>query len=437
MYRHRNLILFLGFALALMLSISCSALSSLVSAGSPNSLSPFSGASLNVISPQNIMHLSLLAKVPFFIDCDRYIIDEKKTALLCSSGIDVYSTLKPESNPIKVQKNSSIQLAAFSPDWKRMVVMLGVNEKSTLWDLDKGIRISEFPVEIIKAAFSPDGKVIATTNVFDPEATVRLWDSSDGKAIRILAIENHFGMSVAFSADGKTLAVGTAGDAFLWDMHSDQPSIIFPVGPGLGRAEFSATEKMLVTSWMENIRIWDIASGKDLTFFQSAHSGDVQGVAFNPDDSLIATWGEDRKARVWEIAGGTERPFEKLSDAVVGTGGFSPDGKRFSIVNENTISEWDAATGKLLVAADLTTDCGELKAISPDWQSAVCATNDHELMIWDVLGEKALTVLKGEDSFSLAGNHVQFSSDGKLLAADYSGFLDKKNVMRLFVFGVK
>jgi WD40 repeat protein len=430
---------YIFFALALILSISCSTLSSLVSGDSLKAPSLFSGPSFEVISPLNFERLSLLAKVPFFIDCHSYFMDEKKTVLFCDSVIAIYSTLKPEPHPIKVQETSSIQWTAFSPDWTRMVAVLGYGEKSTLWDLEKGVRISEFPVEITKAVFSPDGKTIATVNVWPDKdnATVRLWDASDGKAIRALSIENHSGSDVAFSDDGKTIAVGTfmPGDAFLWDMHSDQPSIYFPADSSMW-VGFSATEKMIITGWGD-FHVWDIASGKELTFLQSAHNGNVQGVAFNPDDSLIATWGEDRKARVWETAGGVERSFENLSDSIIGDAGFSPDGKRFSVLNKNTISEWDAATGKLLVSADLTTDCGELKALNPDWQLAVCAAKDGTLMVWDILEGKALTVLKVEKQFSLQGKYIQFSSDGKLLSADYSGYLDDEYVWRLLVFGVR
>jgi WD40 repeat protein len=408
--------------------ISCSALSSLNF-----------GASYKILSPENANRLALVSKLPFFIDATGYFFDEKKTTMLSDSIILLYPTLQSGSNRIKIVENSSILLTTFSPDGKRMVAM--TYDKTDLWNAENGTKVAELPTKRGYATFSPDGKVIATTSPWAFEetgegTTVQLWNASDGKAIKSLTVPHRAGFHVAFSDDGKTLAIGTVSGAYLWDMKSDQPNASFAGTDMVLQIGFSPNNRQLV-ALSPRVRIWDIAEEKELTYFQNAHDGNVNGAIFSPDNSVLVTWGEDHKAKVWDMAGGTERSFENLSDAVVDDIGFSPDGKRLSILNENTISEWDTTNGKQLTATNLETDCGEVKAVSPDWQLAACETKDQELMVWDVLGAKSLTILKDEDDLSFDGNNVHFSSDGKFLAADYNGYINHEFAFRLFVFGVR
>jgi WD40 repeat protein len=412
--------------------LSCSALSSLNF-----------GVSYKVISPENANRLAPISKLPYYIDCNGYSIDTKRTTMFCGSTILIYQTLQSGSKPIKIVENSPVSVMAFSPDGKRLVMV--EYDNTELWNAENGTKIAELPTKRGYAAFSPDGKVIATTSPWAFEeteegTTVQLWNASDGKAIKSLTVSHRTGGQVAFSDDGKTLAIGTVGGAYLWDMKSDQPSASFAETDFVLQIGFSPNNRQLM-ALSPRVRVWDIAEEKELTFFQYAHEGKVNGAIFSPDNSLLVTWGEDRKAKVWGFAERTERSFDGLSELEVGVIGFDPDGKRLSILNGNTIAEWDTTTGKRLVIADLESSCGKVEAVSPDWQLVICSKQvdasskwDVELPIWSFEDGKIISTLHGNGKENLGVEHIQFSPDGKFLAAVFEDDVMDQSV---YIYGVR
>jgi WD40 repeat protein len=108
--------------------------------------------------------------------------------------------------------------------------------------------------------------------------------------------------SVAFSPDGKQLAVGMAGGA--------------PSG------------------------VWDIANGAKL-FELVGHTGSVTDIAFSPDGTRIATASNDRTAKVWDATTGTLLLTLTGHTGQVHSLTFSPDGRRLTTVAEDhTLRVW-------------------------------------------------------------------------------------------------
>jgi WD40 repeat protein len=123
---------------------------------------------------------------------------------------------------------------AFSPD-AHTAAVTSVSDmvpgQILLWDTLGKTRkavLEGFSTGVFCVAFSPDGTVLASgSGVWDPKnpqdvaGEIRLWDAKSGKEHQRMRAHSYAVMSVAFSADGKMLASGSAdGTAKLWNLRS-------------------------------------------------------------------------------------------------------------------------------------------------------------------------------------------------------------------------
>lgn len=119
---------------------------------------------------------------------------------------------------------ASADSASISPDGASLAVVHSEDRSIRIYDLSQTepkeramlpgkegkarVHTSEWP-----PLFAPDGRLAA----HDPEQTLRFWDIS-GKEPRVDAvIKQHGPSNIAFSADGKRMATGTAHEVQLWE----------------------------------------------------------------------------------------------------------------------------------------------------------------------------------------------------------------------------
>ena len=79
----------------------------------------------------------------------------------------------------------------------------------------------------------------------------------------------------------------------------------------------------------ETVRLWDAVTGQE-TLTLKGHTGGIMGVAFSPDGSRIASAGYDQTVKVWDAATGQETLTLKGHTGVVSGVAFSPDGSRIA-----------------------------------------------------------------------------------------------------------
>lgn len=250
-------------------------------------------------------------------------------------------------------------------------------------------------------AFSPDGQLLAVA----VEGKTYVLDVAAGKELGRLEGHCETPTAVAISADGSV--VGTAdeyGLVRLWNAkgltpRNDAPGHRAPVQ----HAELSPDGKRLLTwAWDETVRLWDVASGKELRAFAGAVGfypseecrpypavatfapdgtavlfstkerlvvrdllsglekplpGDMKNLGprfavFAPDGAAVLTWGQTTRWRfcyeVWDWPSGKKRFAEPDGHEFVWPG-FSPDGAAVTFGND----PWrqDAKTGKALPPA--------------------------------------------------------------------------------------
>jgi WD40 repeat protein len=306
----------------------------------------------------------------------------------------------------------------FSPDGR--CLLCGGN----LWDVATGNQVVAVPVISefqTSATLSSDGKILATSHSDFPggngeparfEPSVRYWDGATGKQLDHFKEDQKYLYQVAFSPDGKWLAV-TGNDAFirLWDAtHGKEVHRLLGSFNYSVLAVFSPNgQHLAATDRWNRILIWELSSGKLLHPLHE-DEGFIKTVAYSPDGKTIAAAG-DATIRLREAT--TGKPLRELRGhtRAVASLAYSPDGQRLvsgGAGADETTRVWDAATGKEL---QRFSDNGGWVAVSPDGQFLATGSNPLRL--------RALA--SGEEISKLAYQNVRslrFAPVGSLLVAD-------------------
>jgi WD40 repeat protein len=166
--------------------------------------------------------------------------------------------------------------------------------------------------------------------------------------------------ALAFSPDGKTLAVGGYQEVLLWDL----PNAKLAKRIGVGQIGDCVRSLAFRTGgqWLAAaegtpygpgaVKVFDVNSGQPVLAFQEPKDA-VFSVAFSPDGKLLAAGGADNVARVWNVDEKKLIGEIKGHTAwVLGTS-FSADGKFLVTCSaDRTAQVWEVGTWKLVAKLD-------------------------------------------------------------------------------------
>ncbi len=219
----------------------------------------------------------------------------------------------------------------FAPDGKTIAVVTSDAPQSlrlcTTTDGKETMRIP-LKAKLVRLAFSPDGKQIATT---ERDNAVRLYDFANGNELWSHIVELHnpyenYTSAIAFSPDGKTLAVAATDNR----IHLLDPAKGEEVAALGGHSwypwalAFTSDSKMLYSSgWEGAIRRWDIATRKQLPLPQGVRASAV--VAMSPDGKHVAYADDAGTVRLVDPATGKEQRTFELPDVGFSQFAFSKD----------------------------------------------------------------------------------------------------------------
>ena len=151
--------------------------------------------------------------------------------------------------------------------------------------------------------------------------------------------------------------------------------------------------------------------------------GSVWALDIGPDGKHMATIGDDRTVRIWDLT--TNKVVSTLQvDTDSGPGGhgvaFSPDGKQLLTVSgEANATLWDVSTGNAILKLEGHSAHLATVAISSDGKMFATGSDDGTAKLWDAATGKELFALGDEEAFAL---YVAFSPDGKILYTGSDGF---------------
>ena len=321
---------------------------------------------------------------------------------------------------------------ALSADGQRVIVGGGSAREFSVRVLDlhdgrEVQRLSGRASPVTSIAFSRDGRMLAVGRSagIGRTDTVKLWDLAGGRMLGTLGGIRSRANDVAFSSDGRTLASGGGVQMQLHEVATGR--LLRELDDNGGQVDhlaYSADGKWLASGERNGtIRLWDAAGGQRLRELPG-HAPTIGAIAFSPDGALLASGGRDRMVRLWNPAtGALLREMAGHTDRVTSVA-FSADGRMLASGGaDQPIMLWDSATGKPV--RTLPTYVGPANfyarslAFSPDGRWLVgglssTAPDPGGVHVWEVASGRLRGRLAGS---ARAGNAVAFSPDGRLIAA--------------------
>jgi len=176
---------------------------------------------------------------------------------------------------------------------------------------------------------------------------------------------------------------------------------------------------LLAGAWDGSIRLWDVATGKELRQF-SGHRGWVWSVVFSPDGRTFASGGKDKIIRIWDTATGKELRRLEGHQTMIGQLAFAPDGKTLASRDwGQSLRLWDAATGREVRRIDPRSGIYSL-AFSPDGK-LLAYGGANTTALFDLAAGKEVRQFKAPPRSWFSS--LAFSPDGNTLCG-YNGNWD-------------
>jgi WD40 repeat protein len=292
-------------------------------------------------------------------------------------------------DPVILRVGAEVNSVAFSPDGERLA-SAGGDRTITVRDSKTGDKVLNLDANtdyVYSVAFHPGGKHLAAAGA---DRKVKVWDLTTAQEVCTPlpgSQGEHYQNAyvVAFSPDGRCLAVGCEGALNVWDwrnrllLHSLRGH---PTYRAFAVA-YSPDGRRLASEGLGGVMIWDAETGEHLRTL-SGHRLRVTAIAFSPDGRRLATASFDRTVKLWDTATGQLRNNIPGHDGKLKGVAFSPDGLRLASVGDGkTVRVWDASTGREVLGLRGHTDMTLSVAFSPDGRRLATAGRDATIRLWD------------------------------------------------------
>ena len=159
------------------------------------------------------------------------------------------------------------------------------------------------------AVLTPDGNQLAFINSDGSQHTVKFWDLSSGREARSIELNDKDMQSaeLVFAPDGHLLVAGVADRRVtLWDVTTKRKERdLGPSANDYDLVKFSRDGRLLALASGYKIKLWEVATSRELTTLQAPSSGLNSQyarvfVCFSDDGKRIASGGFDTPTVIWE-----------------------------------------------------------------------------------------------------------------------------------------
>lgn len=271
---------------------------------------------------------------------------------------------------------------------------------------------------------SPDGRYIAT------RSTNRLvvWDIQENIETINRPFLSGTANSVAFSPDGKRVAIASDPDQTIYVLDSQQGTELLQLehNERVGDVAFSTNGKRILS----HAKVWALGPGFDIVWDSQTGEQIAQlpyefayTAAISPDGESIATGGRDRTLRIWDSQTGTEIQRIDLnypgSDNLPDLVGFVADSPIiWAETGGAIVGSWDIESGEEILRVANT---GLIPKISRSGLLAATAhlgSNDADpnyISVWNTQSGQEIARIEDDEACTYS-NYFAFSANNSYLA---------------------
>lgn len=215
--------------------------------------------------------------------------------------------------------------SAFSPDGRYLLIGTlewggayeGVGGGDLiLWDAQTGALVQRFDETraVMALAFSPDGKLAATTSgefaslIPSERGYLKIWEIPSGKLVRVYDQwpSLQFPYGVVWDPNGRDLLVGGVDNVGRLNLESGKITQLYGgLKTGITTVDFSRDGRFIAGGDYKeqgNLAVWDAATGK-LILHQIAYAAPIWQLVFHPNGRTLFTSSlGDRAVIEWQVA---------------------------------------------------------------------------------------------------------------------------------------
>jgi len=290
-----------------------------------------------------------------------------------------------------LRQEGSVSGLAINGDGSMLVSVSVELGKATIWDPGSRVRTAEVtpPGRPTGAVAADQGGAVVAVALEGGD--VALWDVAD-QSFRKVALHHGADVtSLAFSADGLTLAAGSLDDTEVTLWHLDASN------PWLGKIEESARvadldlssdgQLLAVAGLLEpTVRLWRVGSQPE-SIGELSDLPSVTSVSFSGDGRTVATGG-GVQVLLWDVIAlkrlGT--PISRPTSIVTGVE-LAPDGHTVAVAGYRDLTVHEADSGRPLGESLRFADAVDATAMSGDGGLVAAGTDNGVIQLWSLSPE--------------------------------------------------